>query len=81
MTHIKLGKVNCDTEADLCRRQAVRGYPAIRLYPLGSRGSSRYTVYNQYHRDAQSLQQWVHANLPSMVETLTPHTFQHQVLR
>lgn len=81
MVHIKLGKVDCDEEAELCHRQGVRSYPTIRLYPLGSRGASRYTPYSQYHRDAQSLYQWVHATLPSMVESLTPYSFQHQVLR
>jgi hypothetical protein len=50
MPHIKLGKVDCDAEPALCDRQAVRSFPTIRLYPLGTGGSSRNTPYTQYHR-------------------------------
>jgi hypothetical protein len=53
MPHIKLGKVDCDAEPALCDRQAVRSFPTIRLYPLGTGGSSRYTPYTQYHRWAE----------------------------
>jgi hypothetical protein len=72
LTHIKLGKVDCDAEPELCHEQGVRSYPTIRLYPLGSRGSSRYTPYTQYHRLVQPYTQY-HRLVP-------PYTQYHRLV-
>ena len=36
---VKVAKVDCDREKDLCRHHAIRSYPTMRLYPLQSRGT------------------------------------------
>lgn len=35
---VKVASLDCEAEGDLCRSQAVRSYPTIRLYPIGSEG-------------------------------------------
>ncbi len=76
---VKIAKVDCTQDERLCTQQAVRSYPTIRMYPLGSRGLSKYFVYTGFHRDAYSLRDWVYESLPSFVENLTPYTFQQKV--
>ena len=76
---VKVAKVDCVQEDALCQQQAVRSYPSIRMYPLGSKGVSKYFVYTGFHRDSQSLRDWAYQSLPSFVENLTPHTFQQRV--
>ena len=78
---VRVGKVDCEEERILCSKYGVTSYPSIRMYPLHSRGHSRYVKYQQYHRDANSLHQWVTSNLPSYVESLTPHLMEHSVLQ
>ena len=77
---VRVGQVDCVEHRSVCERQGVGSYPTIRLYPLHSRGTSRYLKYQQYHRDATSLYHWVSASLPSYVDNLTPHLFEHSVL-
>ena len=36
---VKVAKVDCDRERDLCRHHVIRSYPTMRLYPLQSRGT------------------------------------------
>ena len=76
---VRVGQVDCVEHRSLCNHLGVTSYPTIRMYPLHS-GPSRYIKYQQYHRDATSLYQWVSASLPSYVENLTPHLFEHSVL-
>lgn len=76
---VKVAKVDCTVETDLCHKQAVKSYPSIRMYPIGSRGISKYFVYTGFQRDAHSLKEWVFEGLPSFVENLTPYTFQQKV--
>ena len=78
---VRVGKVDCEEEKELCRKYSITSYPSIRMYPLGPRGHSRYIKYQQYHRDATTLHQWVTSNLPSYVESLTPYLFEHNVLQ
>ena len=47
---VKVAKVDCTQEQNLCTRQAVRSYPSIRMYPYGSRGDRKYFVYTNFHR-------------------------------
>ena len=77
---VRVGQVDCVENSHLCAKYGVTSYPTIRMYPLDSPGHSRYQKYQQYHRDATSLHQWVTASLPSYVENLTPHLFEHSVL-
>jgi len=76
---VKVAKVDCVAEEELCQSQVVRSYPSLRMYPLGSRGISKYFVYTGFHRDAHSLRDWVFQSLPSFVENLTPFSFQQRV--
>jgi len=78
--HVHVAKVDCIQEEGLCSKLGVQSYPTIRMYPLDSVGHTRYQPYSQYHRDTQSLHQWVQTNLPSNVENLTPYSFEHKVL-
>ena len=77
---MRVGQVDCVENRRLCDKYGVSSYPTIRMYPLHSQGHSRYLKYQQYHRDATSLYQWVSASLPSYVDNLTPHLFEHSVL-
>ena len=77
---VKVGQVDCVEHRSLCDKYGVSSYPTIRMFPLHSPGTSRYMKYQQYHRDATSLYQWVSASLPSYVENLTPYLFEHSVL-
>jgi len=81
LSNVKIGKVDCQAESDLCDRQAVTSFPTIRMYPLGSVGVARFSPYQQYHRDVDSLYEWLQASIPSYVINLTPHTFNHQVIK
>jgi thioredoxin-like negative regulator of GroEL len=76
---VKIAKVDCVAEAELCRKNAIRSYPTLRLYPLESRGTSRYYPFESFQRDAQSLRQWAAQYLPTVVESLTPFAFHQQV--
>ena len=46
---VKVAKVDCTQEQNLCTRQAVRSYPSIRMYPYGSKGDRKYFVYTNFH--------------------------------
>lgn len=78
MVHV--AQVDCTTQQGLCNQENVHSYPTIRLYPVGSQGSSRYHKYDGWHRDAGSLQAWVYDYMPSKVETLTSNFFGSTVL-
>lgn len=45
---VKVAHVDCVANADLCASQDIRGYPTIRLYPLGSKGLN--TVAYVYYK-------------------------------
>ncbi len=77
---VKVAKVDCTVEVELCNDNLVRSYPSIRLYPLDYEGTSKYLMYTGFHRDAFTLREWVLEHLPDVVETLTPYTFQQNVL-
>lgn len=76
---VHVAKVDCVAEPELCRDQAVRSYPTLRMYPIGSNGIGRYFVYNGYQRDGESLRDWAAEYLPEVVEGLTPYTFKQKV--
>ncbi len=76
---VKVAKVDCVAEPELCRENVVRSYPTMRLYPIDSQGTSRYYPYQGFHRDSYSLREWAVQYLPSVVETLTPYTFKQKV--
>ncbi|KAK7501374.1 hypothetical protein BaRGS_00007499 [Batillaria attramentaria] len=76
--NVHVAQVDCQAHQSLCERERVSSYPSIRLYPQGYYGT--YYMYNQWHRDAESLQSWVYDFLPSKVETLTWNTFGSRVL-
>lgn len=50
------------------------------MYHFGSSGHRSFQRYQQYHRDAASLEAWVQGSLPSYVENVTPYVFEHRVL-
>ncbi|XP_065332909.1 dnaJ homolog subfamily C member 10-like [Cloeon dipterum] len=75
LSMVKLASVNCEKYSDLCLQQGVRSYPSIRVYPLGSKGLSQVALYSGYHRDANTLRQWVMNFIPSLVENLNEDTF------
>ncbi|XP_076450182.1 dnaJ homolog subfamily C member 10-like [Babylonia areolata] len=77
---VHVAQVDCTTQQALCQQESVHSYPTIRLYPVGSQGSSAYHMYNGWHRDAGSLQAWVYDYMPSKVETLDWSGFGSQVL-
>ena len=78
---VKVAKVDCVDEPELCQREFVRSYPSIRMYPLGEEGARSYIAYTGFHRDAGSLRSWVFDRLPSVVENFTPFSFEHNVLQ
>ncbi len=79
LPEVKVAKVDCTVENRLCQEQAVRTYPSIRMYPLGSPGISKYFVYTRFHRDAHSLKEWVIESMPAFVEYLNPSSFRRKV--
>ncbi|CAH1183258.1 unnamed protein product [Phaedon cochleariae] len=76
---IKVAQVDCVASAELCDSQNVRSYPAVRLYPIGSKGLSSVAIYNG-NRDASNLKRWVLSFLPSPVENLNAKDFQTSIL-
>ena len=48
---VKVAKVDCDRERDLCRHHVIRSYPTMRLYPLQSRGTQVETRERERERD------------------------------
>ncbi|XP_071441753.1 dnaJ homolog subfamily C member 10-like [Hetaerina americana] len=81
MENVHIGEVNCEMEAGLCGQQGIRSYPTIRLYPMGSKGLSQTAIYSGFHRDADSLRQWLFNFVPSVVQHLPPEYFEERVLQ
>ncbi|XP_076340321.1 dnaJ homolog subfamily C member 10-like [Tachypleus tridentatus] len=79
-TAIQIGDVNCQTFPDFCRKQDVRSYPNIRLFPRGIRGAKSFNTYNGWNRDAMSLRAWIQTYLPSFVTELTANDFLKKVI-
>lgn len=79
LPEVKVGKVDCTQEAELCKHNLIRSYPSIRMFPLDSRGTDRYLVYTGYQRDANTLRSWVMEHLPELVENFTPFLFRQEV--
>ena len=79
LPEVKIAKVDCTVEAQLCNEQFVRSYPTIRLYPSDSYGTNKYMVFTGYNRDAYSLRSWLIQHLPEMVENFTPYLFQQEI--
>ncbi|KAM9709669.1 dnaJ homolog subfamily C member 10 isoform 1-T2 [Menidia menidia] len=77
---ILVGSVDCQRFQTFCQSQGVRAYPEIRLYPGNGRQPERYTTYNGWNRDSQSLRTWALSSLPRASVDLTPETFRSQVL-
>ncbi|CAH1121720.1 unnamed protein product [Ceutorhynchus assimilis] len=77
---IIVAQVDCVANGKLCDSQNIRGYPTIRLYPLGSKGMGSVVIYNG-QRDAISLKRWVLSFLPSKVEDLSELDFKEQILK
>jgi len=80
MPMVRVAKVDCTVEQNLCYQMGINGYPTIRMYPLGSKGSSRYQPYPNRDRGAESLLRWVQEQIPSTVENLTPFSIKHSML-
>ena len=78
---VKVAKVDCTIEHDLCHGLAVRSYPSIIMYPSNLKGSEKYFVNTGFQRDTLSLKQWVLESLPTFAEDLTPYTFQQKVIK
>lgn len=76
---VKIGRVDCEEEVELCREQGVKYYPHLRLYPFGSKGLNTVMVHSGMQRDAQSLRRWLHNFIPSPVKELTPNLFKSAV--
>ncbi|KAL5006177.1 hypothetical protein ScPMuIL_017335 [Solemya velum] len=76
---VKVGKVDCQQHSYVCQRQGVRGYPNIRLYPLGGH-TGVYNDYNNWFRDAPNILNWATDFFPTRVETLTSRNFREKVL-
>lgn len=38
LNFVKIAKINCEAESNLCRTQGIQSYPTIRLYPTGDEG-------------------------------------------
>lgn len=79
LPEVKIAKVDCTVEAQLCNEQFVRSYPTIRLYPSDSYGTNKYMVFTGFNRDAYSLRSWLIQHLPEMVENFTPFLFQQEI--
>ncbi|ERL92534.1 hypothetical protein D910_09847 [Dendroctonus ponderosae] len=79
LKNIVIAQVDCVANEELCSSQNIRGYPTIRLYPLGSKGLSTVAIHNG-HRDAVSLKRWIIGFLPSKVDSLTETEFKEQIL-
>jgi len=80
LPHVKVGKVDCEANGELCQSQAISSYPTIRMYPMGSEGRMRFHRYDSQRRDVDSLHQWVRSSLPSNVVSITPYAMHHTVL-
>lgn len=67
---VHIGQVDCQAHSGLCHGLGIDGYPTIRLYPRGAVGISRFSSYNDWNRDASSIQAWIYNFLPSKVKSL-----------
>ncbi|XP_077472931.1 dnaJ homolog subfamily C member 10 [Stigmatopora argus] len=77
---VGVASVDCQRFRSFCQSQDVRSYPEIRLYSAGERTAFRYTTYNGWHRDAQSLRWWALSALPRASTDLTATSFRSLVL-
>ncbi|GFX08214.1 dnaJ homolog subfamily C member 10 [Trichonephila clavipes] len=78
LTHVpsvRIGQVDCQAYSGLCHDLGIDGYPTIRLYPRGVTGISRFSSYNDWNRDAPSIQAWIYNFLPSKVHSLNISTY------
>merc|ERR1711860_440788 len=80
MPEVKIYKVDCTVEQRLCQENYIRGYPAIRMYPMGSTKGNEYVVYTGWERHAQALKTWTMSHLPEITENLTPYLFKQEVV-
>ncbi|XP_051160917.1 dnaJ homolog subfamily C member 10-like [Leptopilina boulardi] len=80
LNFVKIAKINCDIESNLCRTQGIQSYPTIRLYPTESEGINTIALYNG-QRDFFSMLLWITGFFPVKVKELTSSTFQKDVLK
>ncbi|XP_064457974.1 dnaJ homolog subfamily C member 10-like [Ornithodoros turicata] len=78
--NIRVGKVDCESDAWLCSKHGVRSYPNLRVYGRGHFDSRRYFTFNGWSRDSASLRAWVLQFLPSSVEELDHDAYFRTVL-
>lgn len=45
-SNVKVGKINCQTNADACEKVGVEGYPTFRLYTKGEDGKTKMVDYS-----------------------------------
>ncbi|XP_066593940.1 dnaJ homolog subfamily C member 10-like [Prorops nasuta] len=79
LSFVKVAKVNCEQEKQLCRDQEIHSYPTIRLYPISSEGLNTVVLYRG-SRDSMSILKWVAEFFPNRVHELNSNTFQAEVL-
>ncbi|GFR29666.1 dnaJ homolog subfamily C member 10 [Trichonephila clavata] len=72
---VRIGQVDCQAHSGLCHDLGIDSYPTIRLYPRGVTGISRFSSYNDWNRDAPSIQAWIYNFLPSKVHSLNISTY------
>ncbi|XP_058802167.1 dnaJ homolog subfamily C member 10-like [Phymastichus coffea] len=77
---VTIASVDCQAEQSICQSQAVRSYPTIRLFPIGSEGFNSVAMYNG-QRDANSLLRWIVQFLPVQVEELNDKNLEKEVLK
>lgn len=41
-TDVRVAKVNCDAERDICSQHGVNGYPTLKFFPKGSSSAEEY---------------------------------------
>ncbi|EPS61947.1 hypothetical protein M569_12845, partial [Genlisea aurea] len=72
---ILMGKVDCTSQADLCRKNHIQGYPSIRIFRKGSdlREENNHHDHESYYgnRDTDSL-------VKAMEDLVAPISFQSQ---
>lgn len=78
LPNIKIASIDCEANSDICRSEGVKSYPNIRLYPIGSEGLDKVTIYNG-PRDSTSMIKWITEFLPIKIIDLNDNTLNKKV--